>query len=152
MISDFLDGKIARKYHCESILGTGLDTIGDATTYLALVRILLVQKLIPNWIFIWLVVDMIVCAISCLIPFVRFKKFFAPHTILSKFLGAALFFLPVAVQFISPLSYLVVLAVYATICLIEVLAIQVVNKEPYDALSIVHAIKNSKELKLNEEK
>ena len=59
--SDFFDGKIARKYHCESVLGAALDTIGDALTYLPLIKILLVQKLIPNWIFMWLLVDMAFC-------------------------------------------------------------------------------------------
>ncbi len=142
--TDFFDGKIARKYNCESMLGAALDTIGDAMTYLPLIKILLVQKLIPNWIFVWLLVDIVICFIGALIPLVRFKTFFSPHTLLSKFLGAALFFMPLAVQFVKPLTYLVLLTVYATICLVEVFSIQVINKEPYDALSIIHAIKNLK--------
>lgn len=143
--TDFFDGKIARKYHCESMLGAALDTIGDAMTYLPLIKILLVQKLIPSWIFAWLLVDIVVCFIGALIPLIRFKTFFSPHTVLSKFLGAALFFMPIAVQVIKPLTYLVLLAGYATLCLVEVFSIQVINKEPYDALSIFHAIKNRRE-------
>lgn len=42
--TDFLDGKFARKYHCETVLGAALDTIGDALTYLSLIKILIVQK------------------------------------------------------------------------------------------------------------
>ena len=143
--SDFFDGKIARKYHCESVLGAALDTIGDALTYLPLIKILLVQKLIPNWIFMWLLVDMAFCLIGAFIPLIRFKKFFSPHTWLSKFLGAALFFMPLAVQFIQPTTYLIILTAYATLVEAEVFMIQVLNKEPYDALSIFHAIKNRKE-------
>ena len=140
--TDFLDGKFARKYHCETVLGAALDTIGDALTYLSLIKIIIVQKIIPNWIFMWLLVDMAFCLIGAFIPLIKFKKFFSPHTYLSKFLGAALFFLPIAVQFVPPTVYLIILTVYATICEVEVFSIQVVNNEPYDALSIIHAIKN----------
>ena len=62
-----------------------------------------------------------------------------------KFLGAALFFMPLAVQFIQPTTYLIILTAYATLVEAEVFMIQVLNKEPYDALSIFHAIKNRKE-------
>lgn len=142
--TDFFDGKIARRYHCESMLGAALDTIGDMMTYLPLIKILLVQRLIPGWIFAWLLVDIVICFIGALIPFIRFKTFFSPHTILSKFLGAALFFMPLAVQVVKPLTYLILLAGYATLCLAEVFSIQVINKEPYDALSVIHAIKNAR--------
>ncbi|MBQ7116974.1 MAG: CDP-alcohol phosphatidyltransferase family protein [Clostridia bacterium] len=144
--TDFFDGRIARKYHCESMLGAALDTIGDLMTYLPLIKILLVQRLIPGWIFVWLFVDIVICFIGALIPLIRFKTFFSPHTILSKFLGAALFFMPLAVQMVKPLTYLILLASYATLCLVEVFSIQVINKEPYDALSIIHAIKNARKI------
>ena len=140
--TDFLDGKLARKFHCESMLGSALDTIGDALTYFSLIKILVVEKMIPMEIFMWLLVLVAICFVGALIPLIKFKKMFSPHTVLSKFLGAGLFLMPIAVQAISPTTYLIILAAYATICAVEVFSIQVVNKEPYDALSIFHAIKN----------
>ena len=137
-ISDFLDGKIARKYNCESKFGTALDTIGDAGTYMALLKILAVQKMVPGWIVIWLLVAVAFAVVAAFITLIRFKKFFLPHTLISKLLGAMVFLLPIVVQVIPVLTWMIMIGVMATISVIEILLIQILTKEADDVLSIFH--------------
>lgn len=144
-VSDFLDGKIARKYNCESKFGTALDTIGDAGTYLALLKILAIQKMVPGWIVVWLLVAVAFAVVAAFITLIRFKKFFLPHTIISKFLGGMVFLLPIVVQVIPVLTWMIMIGVMATISVIEILLIQILTKEADDVLSIFHMNKKVKE-------
>ena len=143
-LTDFLDGKIARKYHCESKIGTALDTIGDAGTYLALLKILATQKMVPGWIVTWLLVAVGFAVIAAFITFIRFKKFFLPHTIISKILGGMVFGLPIVVQVIPVLTWMTIIGIMATISVIEILLMQTLCVEAEDALSIFHTMKNRK--------
>ena len=142
-LTDFLDGKIARKYHCESKFGTALDTIGDAGTYFALLKILATQKMVPGWIVIWLLVAVAFAVVAAFITLIRFKKFFLPHTFLSKILGGMVFGLPIVVQVIPVLTWMTIIGVMATISVIEILLIQILTKEADDALSIFHINKKT---------
>lgn len=139
--TDFFDGKIARKYHCESKLGSALDSIGDGMTYLPLLKILIVQKLIPGWIVVWILIDIAFALIGAFIALGRFKKFFIPHTYVGKLLGIVIFVLPVMVQFMPVIAWIVVIAVNATVNVAEIIYIQLVSKEPEDVLSIFHVNK-----------
>lgn len=144
-LTDFLDGKIARKYHCESKFGTALDTIGDAGTYFALLKILATQKMVPGWIVIWLLVAVAFAVVAAFITLIRFKKFFLPHTFLSKILGGMVFGLPIVVQVIPVLTWMTIIGVMATISVIEILLIQILTKEADDVLSIFHINKKTEE-------
>ena len=141
--TDFLDGNIARKYHCESKLGAALDSIGDGMTYLPLLKILIVQKLIPGWLVIWLMVDLALAFVGAFIALGRFKKFFIPHTYVGKLLGGVIFVLPVMVQFIPMNVWFIFIAVTATVNVAEIIYIQAVSKEPQDVLSVFHVNKNT---------
>ena len=140
--TDFFDGKIARKYHCESKLGAALDSIGDGMTYLPLLKILIVQKMVPNWIVIWIFVAIGAALIGALIALARFKKFFIPHTYIGKLLGVVIFVLPVMVQFMPVIAWIIVISVTATINVLEIIYIQIASKEPQDVLSVFHVNKN----------
>ena len=140
--TDFFDGKIARKYHCESKLGAALDSIGDGMTYLPLLKILIVQKAVPSWIVIWLLVDIAFALIGALIALKKFKKFFIPHTYVGKLLGVVIFVLPIMVQFMPVLAWVVAIAVTATINIFEIIYIQIASKEAQDVLSVFHVNKN----------
>ena len=139
--TDFLDGKIARKYHCESKLGAALDSIGDGMTYLPLLKILVVQKAIPSWITIWLLAGVALALVGAIIALVRFKKFFIPHTYVGKLLGGVIFVLPVMAQFMPLIAWIIVIVATATINVFEIIYIQLVSKEPQDVLSIFHVNK-----------
>ncbi len=139
--TDFFDGKIARKYHCESKLGAALDSIGDGMTYLPLLKILIVQKLIPGWIVVLILVDIGLALIGAVIALIRFKKFFIPHTYIGKLLGLVIFVLPIMVQAMPVIAWIVVIAVNATVNVAEIIYIQLASKEPQDVLSVFHVNK-----------
>lgn len=141
--TDFLDGNLARRYHCETKLGAALDSIGDGMTYLPLLKILVVQKLIPNFIVAWLLIAIVITIIAATIALVRFKKFFIPHTYIGKLLGGVIFVLPVMVQFMPVIAWIVVITTTATINVLEILYIQIVSKEPQDVLSVFHVNKQA---------
>ena len=140
--TDFFDGKIARKYHCESKLGTALDSIGDGMTYLPLLKILVVQKAVPNWIVIWLIVDIGLALVAAFIALIKFKKFFFSHTYIGKLLGLVIFVLPIMVQFMPLIAWVSVIVLNATINVVEIIYINIVSKEAQDVLSVFHVNKN----------
>ncbi|MBQ3137695.1 MAG: CDP-alcohol phosphatidyltransferase family protein [Clostridia bacterium] len=150
--TDFLDGRIARKYHCESKLGAALDSIGDGMTYLPLLKILIVQKLIPSWLVIWILADLALAFVGAFIALGRFKKFFIPHTYVGKLLGVVVFVLPLMVQFVPVNVWLIAIAFNATINVAEIIFIQSVSKEPEDVLSVFHVNKNVKKELVEAEK
>ena len=136
--SDFIDGKIARKFHCEIKLGEALDSIGDGMTYIPLLVILVKQRMVPGFIVIWLVADILLALLGAFIALGRFKKFFIPHTYVGKLLGAVIFVLPIMVQIVPEMVWFVAIAVMATINVAEIIYIQIMSKEPVDVLSVFH--------------
>lgn len=136
--SDFIDGKIARKFHCESKLGAALDSIGDGMTYIPLLVILVKQRMVPSFIVIWLVADILLALLGAFIALGRFKKFFIPHTYVGKLLGAVIFVLPIMVQIVPEMVWFVAIAVMATINVAEILYINIASKEAADVLSVFH--------------
>ena len=143
--TDFFDGKIARKYHCESKLGAALDSIGDGMTYLPLLKILIQQNMIEKWLVIWILADLALAFVGAFIALGRFKKFFIPHTYIGKLLGVVVFVLPVMVQFMPVKAWLIVIALDATVNVLEILYINIVSKEAQDVLSIFHVNKKIEE-------
>lgn len=139
--TDFLDGNLARKFHCETKLGAALDSIGYGMTYLPLLKILIGQKLVPSVIVIWLFAAIGVALIGAIIALIRFKKFFIPHTYVGKLLGGVIFVLPVMVQFLPLMAWLVVISGTATVNVLEIIYIQLASKEPQDVLSVFHVNK-----------
>lgn len=144
-LTDFFDGKIARKFHCESKLGTALDSIGDGMTYIPLLVILIKQRMIPDWIAIWLVVDILLAFVGAFIALGRFKKFFIPHTYIGKLLGAVIFVLPIMVQIVPEIVWFIAIAITASINILEIFYINCFSKEAVDALTIFHINKKTEE-------
>ena len=107
-------------------------------TYIPLLVILVKQKMIPNFIAIWLVVDILLALVGAFIALIRFKKFFIPHTYIGKLLGAVIFVLPIMVQVVPEMVWFVTIAVTATINIFEIFYINLFSKEPADVLSIFH--------------
>ena len=82
--------------------------------------------------------------VAAFITFIRFKKFFLPHTVISKLLGGMVFGLPIVVQVIPVLTWMTIIGVVATISVIEILLMQTLCLEAEDELSIFHTMKNRK--------
>ncbi len=142
--TDFIDGPIARKTKTSSTLGAALDTIGDVLTYLALVKILVIQNLIPTWAIIWLGACIVVGFVVAFISQGRFKKFYIPHTYLGKSLGGAIFVLPIAAKIMPINIWLIVILTTMSINLIECIYIQLRSKAPEDFVATVFHVNKAK--------
>lgn len=141
-ITDLLDGPIARKTGSTSSLGAILDTVGDAITYMAFVKILLVQHLVPRFIVIWMLGVLGLHLICGFVSLIRVKKFFIVHSLFGKLLGGSVFVMPFAMGIVKLLTdsqdtylfvvhiLMAIIAGFATIGGIESLAIQCKEDDP----------------------
>ena len=153
-ITDLLDGPIARKFNSTSAIGAALDTVGDAVTYMAFVKILLVQHMIPSWIVYWMFGVLGLHILAGIVSLVKTKKFFVVHSLFGKILGGSVFVLPFAMWIISktPLDYMstvhllmAIIAGFSTIAGIESLAIQCKIIDPETKIKTIYSlIKESK--------
>ncbi|MBQ8782307.1 MAG: CDP-alcohol phosphatidyltransferase family protein [Clostridia bacterium] len=130
--TDLIDGPVARKTNSSSTLGASLDTIGDVLTYLALAKILIFKKLVPLWIFIWILSAGVLFGICAIITKARFKKAFLPHTYLGKIFGGSVFVLPLAMQIMDEKIWMSIICTIATVHAIELFFIQLKTKAPRD--------------------
>lgn len=137
--TDLIDGPIARKTNSSSTLGASLDTIGDVLTYLALAKILISKKLVPLWIFIWILSAGILFGVCAIITKSRFNKFYLPHTYLGKIFGGTVFVLPLAMQIMTNEIWMSVICSIASIHAIELFFIQLKSQTPRDFVpSVFH--------------
>ena len=130
-LSDFVDGKLARKWEVTSVLGAYLDTVGDVLTYLALVKILISQNLVPLWAIIWYIVAMVGNLIAAVIAKKRFGEFYFIHSLFGKILGVTLFLLPLGMRLTHNNSAVCmsVICVVATLSAFETIYIQLKSNE-----------------------
>lgn len=125
--SDAIDGRIARKLKSTSILGTKLDTIGDVLTYFSVVKILIIKKLFPREVLIWLGTALLLHVVAAVIAKIRFKKFYFVHSLFGKILGLAAFLVPFMLENFG-VKYLYFICIIASIAAIESIVIQVKSK------------------------
>ena len=95
------DGAIARKTNTVSAFGARLDTVADLLfTGACLAKLLPVMR-IPDWLWIWMAVIVVIKLINLASGFVYQKKFAAEHTTMNKVTGALLFLLPLTLSWIE---------------------------------------------------
>lgn len=137
--TDLIDGPIARKTGSASTLGASLDTVGDVLTYLALTKALFIKKLVPWWIFVWILSAGALFGICACVTKSRFHKAFLPHTYLGKIFGGAVFVLPLAMQIMDGKVWMSVICSVATVHAAELFYIQLKTKTPRDFVpSVFH--------------
>lgn len=127
--TDLIDGPIARKTNSSSALGASLDTIGDVLTYLALTKVLVMQRLVPWWILVWILSAGVLFGACAILSKHRFKKLYLPHTWLGKIFGASVFVLPIAMQFMPGEVWMAVICSIATVHAFELFYVQAKSKE-----------------------
>ena len=133
-LTDLVDGKLARKLNITSSIGALLDTIGDVLTYLAFVKILIIQQLIPFMFIMWYIVAMIGNVIAGIIAKKRFGEFYLIHSLFGKVLGVSLFVLPLMLRMTEKIENnnyicLSVICSIATLSAFETIYIQLKAKE-----------------------
>ena len=98
-ISDILDGIVARNLHCESELGSRLDSIADIVMVaICMVKILPVFD-VPEWMWIWIGAIAAIRIALVILLLVRQKRIVMQHTLMNKATGLALFLLPLSLSY-----------------------------------------------------
>jgi len=126
--TDFLDGKLARRYHWRSELGAKLDGLGDALFFLcAFVGMLLPPRLEFNLtkILVTAGVAILFKLVVLVLTRVRFREWNGMHTYTNKFFGSLLFFSVPLFVWMGEVNYwlLLALAVALSAAALEEMAI-----------------------------
>ncbi len=131
LITDFLDGFIARKYHLETDFGAQLDSLADNGTYvLAFIGLFLFKAndLLPHM--ISFLTFMSLFALSVIISLVKFKRFPSLHLYSWKvggYLQGSFFFVLFIFGFISVLYNFMI--IWGIAAFSEHIIIQIISPE-----------------------
>lgn len=135
--SDLIDGPIARKLGTVSILGAKMDTVGDVLTYISLAKILIIQNLIPFWFYIVEGIAVVGFLASAIISKKKYGKFYFVHSRFGKIMGASMFVLPFAIQWINERIYIGIICAISNIAAGESVFIQLKSKNAHlDVISL----------------
>lgn len=137
--SDLIDGPIARKIGSVSVIGSVLDTVGDVVTYVAMVKIFFLNRMIPLWALVWFGVTLIAFIVSAVISKIKFDKFYFVHSLFGKILGVAIFLLPIGMLAVGNKVFLCIVCSVSSIASLEAVYIQLKSKK---ALTNVISLKN----------
>ncbi len=153
--TDAVDGYLARKFDCCSMLGVTLDTIGDLLIGMAPVKVIIWQKLYEGnlWFFGLIGAAIFFFLCSATLSQIKFKKFTFPHTYFDKLLGVCVAASPYIYYFTKDIKVLfLVVGIVFALCGFENFLIMIRLKEakPFVA-SIFHAGKVDAEKEKKEE-
>ncbi|EHQ89901.1 CDP-alcohol phosphatidyltransferase family protein [Desulfosporosinus youngiae] len=128
-ISDVLDGYIARKTNTTSKLGEKLDSAADLTMVVVLIIVFYPIINPPVQIVTWIVIIVMIRAISMIIVFVKYRTFGILHTYGNKLTGFVLFAFPLSLAFFQPGLLMYIACAVASISAIEELAILLISNK-----------------------
>ena len=130
VISDILDGYIARKTDSCTKLGESLDSFADTIFFIIiLVKFLLLERL-ENYIIYWLIVICGIKILSIIVGFIKYKALAFLHTYANKFTGGAILIcFPTMYLLGGVTKTLVLLCILATIASVEELHINLTSKK-----------------------
>ena len=148
MLTDLLDGKIARKFDACSQLGSLLDTVADLLLDASLIKIVFSMGIMSKELTLWLIIALSIGAISPLINYIRHKKVFFIHSLPCKACMWLLVGVPFAIQFGFVEAYIVLTLSLVTLSMVEIVAMSLILKEPDpNAKSIYSVLKQNKDIK-----
>ena len=117
--SDMIDGAIARKTHSSSEMGAKMDSIADLVFVIASSIKLFPIIHIPQWLWIWGGVIVIIKIGNIIWGYFLKKQFISLHTFMNKAIGLLLFLLPFTISLVE-LKYIALAACFvATIAAIQ---------------------------------
>lgn len=117
--TDAVDGYLARKFDCCSMLGVTLDTIGDLLIGMTPVKVIIWQKLYEGnlWFFGLIGAAIFFFLCSATLSQIKFKKFTFPHTYFDKLLGVCVAASPFIYYFTQDIKILfIVVGVVFALC------------------------------------
>ena len=128
-LSDIANGQIARRFGWQSDTGARLDTAADTVFFTVIITNVFVHHRLSAAVAIYCAAVFCIKAIPLTVGYVRFNYIYAPHTVLNKLTGAALFLLVFTIE-IAFRYALVAVCVVAGAAAIEELALAVTVKHP----------------------
>ena len=147
LLTDVIDGYIARRFKMETEIGARLDAFADYFTYILVFIGLFVFKLDelkPYLVSAIIFVSMLV--LTVIVSVIKFRKFHSYHTVIEKSGGyvQALFFIGLfTIGFIGPLYYFMI--VFGILGAIETIAIDILIPEMRsDILGLYWVLKERK--------
>jgi cardiolipin synthase (CMP-forming) len=131
LISDILDGYIARKFKMETLIGAKLDSFADNFNYvLALTGFFIfkMDDLRPHIVSLIIFISMLL--LTVIVPLIKFRKFPSYHIYMTKiggYIQGAFFVCLFTIGFITPFYYFMI--VWGILGAIECIAIDIVIPE-----------------------
>lgn len=117
--SDMIDGAVARKTNSATTFGAKLDTVADLIFMIGVCCKLLPEILIPQWLWIWVMIIALLKLSNLLWGLFRRKSFIAIHSTLNKVTGFVLFLLPLTIQLVELKYSLPLICLLATFAAIQ---------------------------------
>lgn len=131
LVSDILDGFIARRFHMETEFGAKLDSFADNFNYLLAITGMIVFKmedLRPHLPSFYVLIGMLV--LTVVVSLIKFRKFPSFHLYITKiggYIQGAFFIVLFTLGFYAPFYYLMI--AWAIIGALEHIAIQMIIPE-----------------------
>lgn len=149
MLTDLLDGMLARYLDVASPTGALLDTIADFLLDANLIKIVFTTKVMTKTFTVWMIAALSIGAISPIINYIKHKKLFFIHSIPCKICMWALLVIPFAIRFGFIYPYLIFTLSLISYAMIELVILSFILKEPDpNAKSIYYVIKQNKAIKI----
>ena len=148
LITDMIDGTIARKTGTCSPKGALLDSIADFILDASLLKVVIKMKIMKKRFFVWLILALAIGFISPIINLVKHKKLFFIHSISCKMVMGLLIAVPFSIQFGFFDSFVTVILCLLTFSMVELVIMSIAMQEPdADAKSIYSVLKYNNTIK-----
>ena len=93
-VTDFLDGRLARRFHVASKAGASLDNIADYTLLMSTAIKVLPTLLLDLWTLVWGICMLTAHISSSVIAWIKYKRIVVLHTFAYRLLGGAVYVIP----------------------------------------------------------
>lgn len=149
MLTDLIDGILARKMNVCSNLGAFLDSIADFLLDMSLIKIVYTMNVMTFELTVWMLVALGIGAISPIINFIKHKTVFFIHSVPCKLCMWMLLGIPFAIQLGFINVYIVATLSIITFSMIELVIMSILLIEPDpNARSVYSVIKQNQALKI----
>lgn len=128
VVTDILDGYIARRTNSMTAFGERLDSLADLLLVMILIYKLFPLIEIPIGLVYWILVIIAIRIVSIVVVYYKFKTFGILHTYLNKFTGFLLLVGIFLLPFIDTVILGIILCMAGTIAAIEELIIHLTSK------------------------
>ena len=146
VITDIIDGPIARKTNTVTGFGSALDSIADAVLIFAVLGILIPILDFQMWMFVGIGIVIIIRVIAIVVGFRKFREIMLLHTYSSKTTSLLLAFFPIFYQLVGISIAFGVPVVIAILSALDELFIVIRSKElKRDVVSMFHLNRKTQE-------